>query len=172
MQTLELIYKIAQVQSKLEDLVQGLVSPQEIKRELNELAALLVDDSTMISDKYENTKSAPNTSNKKIENNTKTIALDGVFYLNTNKTLLFKIETNEEGVAFQEKYGYVIFVENKDLHLLRKIEDFTDSYNLKWKISPTDNEYVVVAESEVGDTIIGMKEVEELITGFKEISVG
>lgn len=90
----------------------------------------------------------------------------GDLYINEGLRLLKIIEFDKKkkGVAFQEAFGYVIYIENKNLNTLNVADKIRDSHGMEWKLFPMDLEGVR-AVNEIGDEVLGFQEVQKLIDG-------
>ena len=93
------------------------------------------------------------------------------FFMNDAKRLLYKLEVSADGMALQESHGYAIFVPTKDLNMLTAVDEIVDITGLPWSISETFDEHTIKAINEIGDEVLGMKEVQELIDGESPMEV-
>lgn len=94
----------------------------------------------------------------------------GDLYINDGLRLLKIVEIDKKGIAFQESLGYVIYVTEENLHLLKKCEKITDSAGLEWSIEPLDLEGAK-ATNAVGDEVLGLKHIQILIDGSEPLNV-
>lgn len=178
MNYLKLIEQINIVRKSAIELANGNWSRQSLLEDIDELKSIILESDEPIipktqcqvaSEKIE--KSVAEVPVVKESLKSRTIISENSLFLNQTNRLLFKVEEDKNGVAFQESHGYVIFVDNKDLHYMRVADTITDNSGLVWTLKPTDNEYVVSAENEIGDVIIGMKAVQELIDGVQTMEI-
>lgn len=169
MQTLKILEQIAVIREYTIRLLDGKTSAKEVQSEIE-----LLTDMLLARDKANETRSGISSIKRgtvesslpvEDEEDTSTLSTDNRLFINQNGVLLFEVERNKKGIAFQESNGYVIFVPHKDTKLLKPATSVKDNAGLLWTLSPTDNEFVVVAENEIGDVIIGMKKVQDLING-------
>lgn len=170
MQTLKILEQIVYIQKLIGDFSQGNSSATEMYEELRLLNNLLTDMFNGVpiksADSVLHRVDLGGEKVKPIEEDTGIPNTDSKLFLNSNKMLLFEVERDKKGIAFQEKHGYIVFVEHKNLKELKPITKFIlDSNNLPWEVKLTEDENVVSAVNEIGDVVVGMKAVEQLLTG-------
>lgn len=90
----------------------------------------------------------------------------GDLYINEGLRLLkvLEFDKKKKGIAFQEAFGYVIYIENKNLNTLTPAQKIKDSHGMEWELFPMDLEGVK-AVNDIGDEVLGFQEVQKLIDG-------
>ena len=172
MQTLKILEQIAVIREYTIRLLDGKTSAKEVQAEielLNDMLLLRAEQAETlsgVSSVRRNPKGFPvENSNTESVDETPTLS-DSKLFINSNNILLFEVERNKKGIAFQEKHGFIIFVEHQHLKDFKPVNKHILDFNgLEWEVSLTDNENVVTATNEIGDVVTGMRAVEQLITG-------
>jgi len=162
-QTLEILKQLGRVKTSVHLLMEDKIDVRFVELELELLKALLNDSSPKPQENHVIEKNIlqnpppPTAARKKSPIN---------LYLNESNTLLYELEESTNGVALQEPRGFVIFVPNFDLDRLTPVNSkIVDANGLSWDVTMTHDENVLKVSNDIGDTIIGMKAVQDLING-------
>lgn len=173
MDILALLEKINEIRREVIDLAsgEGCSSPASVREAISELQVLVggVDKREEFPDEIAPIFESLAKELVQAETEISTVDSENKLYINSENIILYEIERTPKGRAFQEKHGYVIFIDNKHLDGLKPLVSVKDTAGMEWKIEATDNEYVAMAENEIGDVVFGMKEIEELVTGMKTV---
>jgi hypothetical protein len=170
MHVLDIIEDINLVRKKAIKFAEGEISQNELRESIRDLQRNLSKINNQEILIKETPKKEIQTLSEK-EETEKVISLSDVFYFNESNRLLYKLEVDKKGIAFSESHGYVIFVPNEQLITLRPALSFIDNEKLFWEIKETNDTSVVKAVNEIGDEVVGFKEVQELIDGQSTMEV-
>lgn len=172
MQVLKVIEQLGSCRKALLALIEGDWKAESVESEILRLKQMLDDllvsknlaGKVSKSDKKEQTA-------EKTDNSENPVPELGSLFINEGLRLLkvLEIDKKKKGVAFQEAMGFVIYIENSNLHTVSPVKVITDSHGMKWELFPLDLEGVK-AVNEIGDEVKGFPEVQKLIDGGEALS--
>ncbi len=83
-------------------------------------------------------------------------------YATTENFLLIPVEASKDGVLMMDSRGSKFLFQNREIALLKRLDTYVDRFNVLWELSLIDDD--IIAQNAIGDTIIGIKNVQGILS--------